>query len=112
MAASAINLLVIGLPAGANLAQFQPVTAAGAAATAAGNAVGFTTQAVDSGDRASVAVLGTAIGIAGGDIAAGALVEVHTDVTQVVTKASGVAIGRALHAASAGQQVEILLIPN
>lgn len=112
MPASARNLLVIGLTAGADLAQFQPVTAAGAAATAAGNAVGFTTIEAASGERVPVAVLGTAIGIAGGNIAAGAQVEVHTDVTQVVTKSAGVAIGRALHAAAAGEQVEILLIPN
>lgn len=112
MASSAINLLVIGLTAGANLAQFQPVTAAGAPATAAGKAVGFTTMEANSGDLVPVAVLGTAIGIAGGDIAEGAEVEVHTTVTQVVTKSAGVTIGYARHAASAGQQVEIFLKSN
>ena len=46
-------------------------------------------------------------------ITAGSLVEVHTTVTQVVTKASGVAIGRALSAASAaGDIIEVLLIGN
>ena len=57
------------------------------------------------------AVIGTAIGIAGAAITAGALVEVHTTVTKVVTKASGIAIGRALTATGAdGDQLEILLI--
>jgi hypothetical protein len=56
---------------------------------------------------------GTSIAVAGAAIALGALVEVHTTVAQVVTKAAGIAIGRALTAAgAAGDQIEVLLIPN
>lgn len=114
MAATAINELVLGLTATAAIAQFQPVQASGAPAAAAGNAVGFATAPVTAaGQRVPVCVLGTAIAIAGAAIAAGALVEVHTTVTQVVTKSAGVAIGRALNAASAaGDQVEVLILGN
>lgn len=113
MAASAITDLVLGLTAGAAVAQFQPVQASGAVAVAAGNAIGFATVAAASGARVPVAAGGTAIAIAGAAIAAGALVEVHTTVTQVVTKSAGVSIGRALTAAgAAGDQIEVFLIPN
>lgn len=114
MAASNIAELVIGLTSAAALAQYQPVQASGVAAVAAGNAVGTTqTSASAAGQRVPVAVLGTTIAIAGAAIAAGAAVEVHTTVTQVVTKSAGVTIGRALTAASAaGDQIELLIIPN
>lgn len=113
MAASAINTLVVGLTAGAALAQYQPVQASGAAATAAGNAIGFATTAAASGARVTVAAGGTAIAIAGGAITAGAAVEVGTTVTKVVTKSAGIAIGRALTAAAAdGDLIEVLLIPQ
>jgi cell division protein FtsX len=58
-------------------------------------------------------VNGTAIAIAGAAIALGAAVEVHTNVQQVVTKAAGIIVGRALSAASAaGDQIEVLVIPQ
>ena len=105
---------VLGLTSTAAIAQYQPVQASGAPATAAGNAIGLAmTAAGASGVRVPVAVLGTFIAIAGAAITAGALVEVHTTVTKVVTKASGVAIGRALTAAAAdGDLIEVFLIPN
>lgn len=113
MAATNTALLTIGLPIAATIAQYQPLTATGAAASAAGNAVGFAQVAGVSGDRLPVVVAGTSIAIAGAAIAAGALVEVHTTVTQVVTKSAGVSIGRALMAASAaGDQIEVLIIPQ
>lgn len=113
MAATGIDILTIGLTATAAIAQFQPVQATGAPAVAAGNAVGFARIAGASGDRVPVTVAGTTVAIAGAAIAVGALVEVHTTVTQVVTKSAGVSIGRALTAASAaGDQVEILILPN
>jgi hypothetical protein len=111
MAATAINILVLGLTATAAIAQFQPVQASGAPAVAAGNSLGFATVAAASGARVSVAAEGTAIAIAGAAIAVGALVEVHTTVTKVVTKSVGIAIGRALTAAAAdGDQIEVFLI--
>lgn len=114
MAGTNVSILSIGLTSAAALAQFQPVQATGAAAAAAGNAVGFAQNVVAaSGTRFNATVLGTSIAIAGAAIAAGALVEVHTTVTQVVTKSAGIAIGRALTAAAAaGDQIEVLIIPQ
>lgn len=114
MAATNVSLLSVGLTSAAALAQYQPVQATGAAAAAAGNAVGFAQNTVAAAaTRFNATVLGTSIAIAGAAIAAGALVEVHTTVTQVVTKAAGIAIGRALTAAAAvGDQIEVLIIPQ
>lgn len=113
MAQGNIALLTKSFTAGAALAQYQPITAAGAAATAAGNAVGFANVAAASGDLVPATVMGTSLAVAGAAISAGAAVEVHTTVTQVVTKSAGVAIGRALTAASAaGDIIEVLIINN
>jgi len=114
MAATNIKLLTLGFTASANIAQYQAVTAAGAPATAAGNAVGFAEIATNSGDRVPVTVAGTALAIAGGSIAPGALVEVGSTVTKVVTKSAGVAIGRYVGSASAadGDVIEVLLLSN
>lgn len=114
MAASKIALLTLSLTSTAALAQYQPVLATGAPAVAAGNAVGFADVTVAaSGTLYPATVSGIAIAVAGAAIAAGALVEVHTTVTQVVTKSAGVSIGRALTAAAAaGDLIEVLLIPN
>ena len=114
MPASNYATITLGLTASAAIAQFQPVTAAGAPAVAAGNAIGFATIAAASGARVPVTAGGTAIAIAGGVIAPGALVEVHTTVTKVVTKSAGVAIGRYLGTANAadGDTIEVFLIPN
>ncbi len=108
-----ISLLAKSFIAAGTLAQFQPVQATGAAAAAAGNAIGSANVSAVSGDIFPATVMGTALFIAGGAIAAGALVEVHSTVTQVITKSAGIAIGRALNATStAGDFVEVLLIPN
>jgi len=113
MAASNIATLTLGIPAAAALAQYQAVTAAGAIATAAGNAVGFTQTGGALGDRVPVTAVGTAIAIASAAIAVGAAVEVVGSVGKVVTKTSGVAVGRALTAAAAdGDLIEVLVIPN
>lgn len=113
MAATYVDLLSIGVTAGSALAQYQPVQASGAAATAAGNAVGFTKVSCASGDRVPVQVAGVALAVAGAAITAGALVEVGSTVTQVVTKSAGIAIGRALEAATAaGQIIPVLIIPQ
>lgn len=114
MAAAKFALLTLSLTSTAALAQYQPVLATGAPAVAAGNAVGFADVAVAaSGTLYPATSGGIAIAVAGAAIAAGALVEVHTTVTQVVTRAAGVSIGRALTAAAAaGDQIEVLLIPN
>lgn len=113
MAATSIPVLTLNRTLTGTVAQFGPVTAAGAAASAAGNAVGIARVGGASGAIVPVDVLGVAICTAGAAITAGALVEVHTTVSQVVTKAAGVAIGRALSAAgAAGDLIDVLLIPN
>lgn len=114
MTASAISLLNLSLTSTAAIAQYQPVLASGAVTTAAGNAAGFCQVTVAaSGTLYPATVLGTSKAIAGAAITAGALVEVHTTVTKVVTKSAGVAIGRALTAAAAdGDEIEVLIIPN
>jgi hypothetical protein len=113
MAASSISNLKINRNLTGTVAQYGPVTAAGAPATAAGNSVGFADYAGVSGAVIPITSGGTSIAVAGAAIALGALVEVHTTVAQVVTKAAGIAIGRALTAAgAAGDQIEVLLIPN
>lgn len=113
MAASNYAVLTKTLPLTGTVAQYGPVTAAGAPATAAGNAVGFSQVAGVSGDNAPIVMLGTTLATAGAAITAGALVEVHTTVAQVVTKSAGVSIGRALTAAgAAGDQIEVLIIPQ
>lgn len=113
MAASNISILTINRTLSGTVAQYGPVTAAGAPATAAGNAVGFAQVGGSSGGVVPVTVLGTTIATAGAAITAGDLVEVGTTVSKVVTKSSGVAIGRALTAAAAdGDQIEVLILPN
>lgn len=112
MAASNIALLTVGITAGATITQNRAITAAGAVATAAGNAVGFAATGADSGQRVPVVVAGTAIATAGAAITAGAAVEVGT-AGKVVTKSAGVTVGRALTAAGAdGDEIEVLVIGN
>lgn len=114
MAATNFSDTNIGVVSTAAISQFAPVQASGAPSEAAGNALGFAQIAASaSGQRITVACGPTAIAIAGAAIALGAAVEVHTTVTQVVTKSAGVAIGRALTAAgAAGDQIEVFIIPN
>jgi hypothetical protein len=113
MAASSITVACFTVTATSALAQYQPVQATGAPATAAGNSLGFATTSANSGSLVGVAAIGTAVAVAGAAIAIGAALEVHSNVAQVVTRSAGVTIGRALTAASsAGDQIEVLLITN
>lgn len=113
MAQGNIALLTKSFTAAGTLSQYQPVQATGAAATAAGNAIGVANVAAASGDLYPATVMGTCLMVAAAAISAGALVEVNTDVTKVSTKSAGVAIGRALSAAGAsGDVIEVMLIPN
>lgn len=106
------SLLTISVLAAAALTAERLVTAAGAVATAAGNAVGVARTDAAIGELCPVDVLGTAVVTAGGAIAKGAHVEVGAT-GKAVTLAAGKAVGVALEAAAAdGDPVEILLIPN
>lgn len=112
MAVAAIETLTNSVTASAAIAANTPVTGLGATAVAAGRALGFSKTAGAIGERVPVVTEGTVVAISGGVIAVDALVEVGAN-GQVVTKASGVAVGRAMTATSgAGQQLEVLLIQN
>ncbi len=113
MAAANIAILTIGVFAAAAITQDSAVTAAGVTATAGGNAIGFAnTGTTTVGERVPVTALGTAKAIAGAAIAVGAAVEVGAT-GRVITKSAGIAVGRALTAAAAaGDQIEVLVIPN
>lgn len=110
------NVKILGrsFTAAAAIAQYQPVTATGAAATAGGNAIGSAEVAASQGDRYTATIMGTALMVAGGSVAPGALVEVSSTVTKVVTKTTGVAIGRYIgeNTAADGDVIEVLLIAN
>ena len=114
MAASTTSLLTLSFTSISALAQYQPVQATGSAAVAAGNAVGFIDTSVPgAGQRFAATAVGTALAVAGAEIVAGALIEVHSTVTQVVTKSAGISIGRALTAAAGvGDVVQVLIILN
>lgn len=114
MAQGYVDLLTVGITVSADIAQYQPVQASGAAATAAGNAIGFAKTAIANGKLGPVQVHGVALAVAGGAISAGDPVKVHTTVTQVVSQGgTGTIIGRALNATStAGDQVAVLIVPN
>lgn len=114
MAALYVDLLTLNIPVSATIAQYQAVTAAGAAAAAAGNAIGFAKIGGASGDMLPVQTDGVALAVAGGVIAPGALVEIHTTVTKVVTKSAGVAVGRYMGTANSadGDVIPVKLIPN
>lgn len=107
-----IVLLTLPVVAAAALTDKRFVTATGAVATAAGNALGVTTSDAAIGDQVGVDVIGTTTVTAGGAIAKNAQVEVGTS-GKAVTKASGTVVARALEAATAdGDVIEVLLLPN
>lgn len=107
-----ISMLALSVLAVAALTAERFVTAAGAVATAAGNAIGVASTDAAIGDLCPVDVLGTAVVTAGAAIAKGAHVEVGA-AGKAVTLAAGKAVGVALEAAAAdGDRIEVLLIPN
>lgn len=112
MAASCIKILTLSVVATAALTQYRAVTAAGALPAAGARSLGVTDFAAPVGERVSVGVLGTVIAEAGAAFAVDAALEVDAQ-GRFITKASGVAVARALTAAgAAGALAEILLIPN
>ena len=109
-----ISLLTLSVKAAAVLAAQRFVSPTGGVATAAGNALGVSRSDTAIGDYAPVDVLGTALVIAGGAIAAGAAVEVGA-AGAAVTLAAGKAVARLAPGAvalAANDVVEVILIPN
>lgn len=107
-----ISLLAVSVTAATALLPERFVTAAGTYATAGGHADGATAIPAVKGALVAVDVLGTTVVTAGGAIAQHAYVQVGSD-GKAVTRTTGVAVGRALQAASAdGDRIEVLLIAN
>lgn len=112
MAAASINALILSVVATAAITQFRAVNTAGAVPAAAATSLGFAAMGGAIGDAVPVVVLGTAIAEAGAAISVGALIEIDGS-GRAITRSTGVSVGRALTAAAAaGDQVEVLLIPN
>jgi hypothetical protein len=112
MAAAALKLLTLSVVATAALTQNRAVTGAGAVPAAGARCLGFADVSAAIGDRISVGAMGTTIAEAGAAIAVDAALELDAS-GRVITRSTGVAVARALGAATAaGQMVEILLIPN
>lgn len=112
MAVAAIATLTNGVLASAAITQYAAVSGAGAIAAAGARAAGFAQTAGAIGERVPLTTVGTAVAISGAAIAVDAALEVGA-AGAVITKATGATVGRALTAATAaGQQVEVLVIPN
>lgn len=113
MAQGNIALLTKSFTAGGSVTQYQPVSPTGGNCTAASNAIGFANVAASTGDVFPVVVAGTALAVAGGTVAVGDPLKVHTTVTQVVAQGgTGTIIGRALSAGSSGDTIEVLIVGN
>lgn len=112
MSQQSVPVLTLPIVATGTCTKRRFVTAAGAQAGAAANALGVTQEDAVSGGVMPVDVLGTTVVEAGAAFAAGAALETDSS-GRGVTKASGPAVARALQAASqAGDLVEVNLIPN
>lgn len=107
-----ISIFDLAVTASVAIAANTFVSATGATAAAAGNALGVATFNAAIGQVVTCNVIGTATVIAGAAIAKGDAVEVGAT-GFAITKATGVTVGRALNAtAAAGEFVEVLLIAN
>lgn len=112
MAAASISTLTLSVKATAALTAGRAVNIAGAVPAAGTYSLGVADSNGAIGDMVPVQVAGTVVATAGAAISAGALVEVGTD-GKLITKNTGISVGRALSAAAAdGDQIEVLLIGN
>lgn len=108
-----ISLLRKSYTATGAVTQYQPMGPTGAAAVAAGNAVGFADIGGTTGDMIPTVVIGTALAVAGATVAVGDPLKVHTTVTQVVPQGgTGTIVARALSAGAAGDVIEVLIVGN
>lgn len=106
------SIFALAVLAAAALESNRFATTGGVYATAAGNADGVTRSSAAIGDLVSVDNLGTAVVTASAAIAKGAYVQVAAN-GKAVTQTSGIAVAKALEAATAdGDLIEVLLIPN
>jgi hypothetical protein len=111
LASNATSLLTQGIIAQAVIAQNQPITKTGTVAAEGGTCIGFSKTSAAIGERFSIAVLGSGIGVAGGTIAANAALQVGANGT-VITQSTGAIIGRAMNEAVPGDHVEVFIAPT
>jgi hypothetical protein len=111
MAVGEITLLQETITLSATATQYRGVLLTGAAVSAGGAGYPAATGGA-SGDSIPVVLLGVAIGEAGAEVAAGALLEFDSS-GRYITRSSGTIVGRALSGASAaGVQMEVFVIPH
>jgi len=92
------------------LTQFRGVQVTGAAVTAGGN--GFIAPVGGAiGQLVPLVVLGCAMAEAGGTVAAGARLEFDS-LGRVITRSTGVIIGRAIQGATVGNLTQVIVIPS
>ena len=104
--------LALTVTASADLTAERFASLSGAAATAAAGFVGVVRNDIKSGDGVTLDVAGIVTVVAGAEVAAGALVEVGTG-GKAITRASGVAVGRAFTAAAGdGAKFSVILTPG
>lgn len=111
MSRQSISVLCLTATATATVAAEHFVSAAGAIASAGGNALGVARTAAAVGEEFPVDVLGTAVVMASGAVTAGAALEVGAGGTAAV-QSEGTQVARALEAAADGEAFEALLIAN
>lgn len=104
-------LLVLSVPATADITAHRFVSPAGGVPTAGGNTLGASLADTPSGKTIPLVSQGTAIVEAAGNITAYALVETDVD-GKAVALDEGEVAGRALQAGAAGRKIEILLYQN
>ena len=106
------SILALTILASTAITSRRFVTATGAVAEAGGPALGVARANAVTGEAFPVDCLGTGVVTSGGAFAYGVELEVGAD-GQAVARDQGVAVARALQAATAaGQDVEVFLIPN
>lgn len=113
MSRQSISLLALAVLASATVTAERFVTPAGAPAGAGANTLGVARSGAASGERVTVDVMGTAVVEAGAAVAAGDTLKADASGRAITWATSGAKVAVALEAASsAGQFIEVLLIPN
>ena len=107
-----IALLTLSVLAAVDLTANHFVSPTGGLPTVSSNTLGVANMDTEAGSIAPVIVAGTASVVASAAILKGAAIETLAD-GRAVTKDSGVAVARALEAATqAGDVIQVLLIQN
>lgn len=109
---SARQLVTFDLWLTGTVEAYAPVTAAGVAATAGGNCVGFSMTSGANRDRIRVRCAGPCRAVAGAAVNPGDLLEVGATPSRLVPRTTGVAVARALTGGGNGDNIEALFIPN